>query len=75
MVVVGLRGCGADVGEFPFEVFLQLLEAFKCDFELVWVGECGRVVTDGDVEEGDGSHGGRWVVGDVTVGLILRCRR
>jgi len=54
--VEDLRGCGADVGELPFEVFDEWLEAFEGDFELVLVVELGRVVAHRHVEQRDCRH-------------------
>jgi hypothetical protein len=49
--VVDLRSGRADVGELPFEVLLQRLEALEGNFELVGGVERCRVVPHGDVEQ------------------------
>jgi len=44
--------CGrADVGELPFEIFLQRLKALEGDLELVGSVEGCRVVPHRDVEQ------------------------
>ena len=44
--------CGrADVGELPFEILLQRLQALEGDLELVGSVEGCRVVPHGDVEQ------------------------
>ena len=36
--------------------FLELLKAFKCDLELIWIAEIGRVVQDLDAQQGNDGH-------------------
>jgi hypothetical protein len=46
LVLAGVLGA-ADVKDLPFEVVVEFLQAFKCDFELKGICEARRIVQDG----------------------------